>query len=303
MSRSPLLLCLVLLAAALTTGGCTDFDLLDAAVPDCGYVRTRDVSYGPLPRQKLDVYRPTRPVPAAPPGTGGRSSARAGARVVVFFHGGAWRAGDKDDYRFVGQALASRGFVVVLPNYRLYPLASFPAFVEDAALAVRWARDNAAQFGGDPDHLYLMGHSAGAHIGALLTLDGRYLQAVGLDRSALRGTAALSGPYDFDPAPDDRALFGMKQTDAAPPVRIEPIRFVDGREPPMLLIHGLKDKVVGPEQAERLAERIRAAGGEVRLIEYPDRAHVGVVLALAWPFRWLAPVLDDCTAFFRSVPG
>ena len=279
--RPALVACLLLLGPV----GCTRFQLLNALVPPCGYTKTSNVSYGPLPQQTLDVYRPTHPDPAH--------------GVVVFLYGGDWQNGSKDDYAFVGQAFASRGFVTVLPNYRLWPAVAFPAFVQDAALAVRWAHDHAADFGGDPARLYLSGHSAGAHIAALVTLDGRYLRAVGLDRSAVRATAGLSGPYDFVPSPDDRPALGMARTDTHPPPAIEPIHFVDGHEPPMLLVQGLKDTTVNPDNTTRLAAAIRAAGGSVEVIRYPARAHVGVVLALAWPFRWLDPVLDDVTAYFR----
>ncbi len=247
---------------------------------------TRDIAYGPLPRQKLDVYRPT--IAAGP------------ADVVIFFYGGDWQTGQKGDYRFVAQSLASRGFVAVIPNYRLYPEVRFPSFVEDGAAAIRWVHDNIQRFGGNGQQIFLMGHSAGAHIAAMLTLDAEYLRAVGLDRSAIRATAGLSGPYDFVPPPDDRGVFSMPVDDAIPDPRIEPIHFVDGREPPMLLVTGSKDETVDPANTSRLAERIQAAGGEVRIIFYPNRAHVGVVLAFAWPFRWLAPVVRDTTTFFRE---
>ena len=295
--------------------GCSRYELLDATIPSCGYVRTADVSYGPLPRQKLDVYRPTGASAATP------------APVVVFFYGGGWQEGEKANYRFVAQALTSRGFVAVLPDYRLYPEATFPAFVEDAAQAVRWAVDHAADIGGAGGRgVYLMGHSAGAHIVALLTLDEHYLLDVGLDRTAaVRATAALSGPYEFDPGPGYREVFGGAAT--GPPAgaadraanwaaatnpagsgeptpadpRSQPIHFADGRAPPMLLVHGLADDVVDPANADRLAERIRRKGGAVRTALYPGKDHVAVVLGFAWPFRRLAPTLDDVTAFFREV--
>ena len=274
-------------AIALTLmAGCTKFQALDAVVPSCGYVRTSNQPYGNLPVQKLDVYKP--------------KDAKSPAKVVIFFYGGNWQNGSKEDYRFVAQALSSRGFVAILPDYTRYPAGQFPAFLEDGALAVRWAHDNAARFGGDPDHIYLMGHSAGAHIAALLTLDAHYLKDAGLDRAAIRGTVALSGPYDFLPGPDDRPVFGMARDSITPDPRIEPITFVDGHAPPMLLIHGLKDETVGADNAIRLAERIREKGGQVRYIAYPDRAHVGVVLSLAWPFRWLAPTLDDAATFINE---
>jgi acetyl esterase/lipase len=259
--------------------------VLNSLVPTCGYQRTTDLAYGDLPRQKLDVYRPNK------------SSAAA---VVIFFYGGHWQTGSKTDYRFVAQALTSRGFVAVLPDYRLYPQVTFPAFVQDGAAAVRWVHDNISRFGGDPAKIYLMGHSAGAHIAALLTLDGHYLKDVGLDQSAVRATAALSGPYDFVPLPQDKAVFGMNETDSTPDPAIEPIHFVDGHAPPLLLLHGLKDQTVEAGNAARLEAKIRAAGGKVQYIAYPNRAHVGVVLALAWPFRWLDPVLDNTVKFFNE---
>ena len=274
---------------ALTVGmalftGCSGFQVLNFASPSRGNARITDLPYGTQPRQKLDVYRPQAAAP--------------GARVIIFFYGGSWRSGNKADYRFVADALTARGFVVVVPDYRLYPAAIFPAFVEDGAAAILWVHDNISQFDGDPTQLYLMGHSAGAHIAAMLTLDARYLKAVGLDRNVIRATAGLSGPYDFVPTESDRAVFGLHPNAATP--TIQPITYVDGEEPPMLLLHGLRDKTVEPANASRLAARIREAGGEVDCIFYPDRAHASVIIALAWPFRWLAPVLDDVTQYFQQ---
>lgn len=154
-------------------GGIDLFSLLLATRSGLGIDRATD------PRQKLDVYRPKKMMPPA--------------KVVIFFHGDSWRNGSKTDHRFVGQALTSRGFVVVIPDYRVYPQVIFPAFVEDGASAVRWVRDNISTYDGDKNQLYLMGHFAGSHIAALLTLDFRYLHAVGartkrhpFDRRAFR---------------------------------------------------------------------------------------------------------------------
>lgn len=277
---------LLMLAALISLSGCSRFTLLNALVPCWGYTRIANITYGPLPRQSLDVYRPHRP------------NGRLG--IVVFFYGGDWQNGTKEDYRFVAQALTSRGFIAVLPDYRLYPSVTFPAFVDDGALACRWVHDHAREIGGDPDRVYLMGHSAGAYIVAMLTLNAQYLNHVGLDRSAIRAAAALSGPYDFVPPPDDRGVFGMPRDDINPDPRIEPINFVDGRASPMLLLQGLKDTTVNPSNAIRLAARIHKKGDRVVYIAYPNRAHEGIVLALAFPFRWLAPVLHDTVEFFRD---
>ena len=278
---------LVLVAWVAVSGllsGCTQLQLLNATVSHRGYKRTLNIAYGNEPRQNLDVYLPKK--------------IRPNAKVVIFFYGGSWREGSKTDYRFVAKALTSRGFIVVLPDYRLYPAVTFPGFVEDGAAAVRWTRDNISSFGGDTNQLYLMGHSAGSHIAALLTLDAHYLQAVGLERNVIRATATLSGPYDFTPNPWDRAVFNQPANATTIDPQIEPITFVDGKAPPMLLVQGLRDKIVAPSNAENLAARIRSAGGQVTYITYPKRGHAAVVVALASPYQWLAPVLADVTQYF-----
>ena len=270
---------------SLLLAGCSRYQLLNALVPCCGYQRTADVPFGPIARQKLDVYQPNDTKPGKP--------------IVIFFYGGYWQYGEKENYRFVGQALTSEGYIAVLPNYRLYPKVSFPAFLEDGALAVKWAHDNAKQLGGDPTHIYLMGHSAGGYIAVMLTLNPHYLQAVGLDRNTIRGAVGLAGPYDFKIGKDLRGVFAQPTTGPIDPV-VEPITFVDGKAPPVLLIQGADDTVVDPDNATRLADRIHQLGGQARAIMYADRGHAGVALALAAPFRWLSPVLRDSVEFFRS---
>jgi acetyl esterase/lipase len=268
------------------TAGCTRFDALNALVPSYGYNRTSNLAYADLPRQKLDVYVPRH--------------ADAKIPVVIFFYGGDWQDGEKGDYQFAAEAITSKGFIAVMPDYRLYPDVTFPAFVNDGALAVRWVHNNIASFGGDPNLVFLAGHSAGAQIVALLTLDKKYLKDVGLNRDVIRATAGLSGPYDFVPPPADRGAFSMAENDTAPPPDIEPINFVDGAAPPMLLIHGLSDTTVDPRNSTALADKIRAAGGNVRCITYPGVGHVEVVLSLAAPLRWLAPTLRDMTNYFKE---
>jgi acetyl esterase/lipase len=276
----------LLLQSLMAMSGCTRFGMLDAWVPSWGYKRTPNIAYGILPRQTLDLYRPRAGAPVA--------------GIVIFFYGGDLQTGTKGDYRFVAQALTSRGFIAVLPDYRLYPDVTFPAFIDDGALAVSWVHNHAREIGGDPGHLYVMGHSAGAYIAVLLTLDAQYLKRVGLDRSSIRATASLSGPFDFVPPPDDRCVFSMARDDTKTDPQIEPIHFVDGHAPPILLLQGMKDPEVDPANAPELAALIRKKGGEVVYIAYPNRAHVGVVLALAYPFRWIAPVLHDTVKFFKG---
>lgn len=275
---------IISLAVSMTIA-CSPLRLLNLAVPRFGYALTRDLAYGERPRQRLDVYAPV--------------GQHAPLPTVVFFYGGRWSDGDKADYRFVGQALAAKDLVAVVADYRLYPRVRFPAFLEDGAMAVRWVRDHIQIYGGDPDNIFLMGHSAGAHIAAMLALDGRYLAAEGLSPTTLRGIIGLSGPYDFLPftSADVREIFAPAQ-DAR---QTQPIYFVDGDEAPLLLLAGGKDTKVRPANSINLAARVKAAGGQAKLIEYPDRGHAGTLVALAAPLRRLDPVLDDSADFVQQL--
>jgi acetyl esterase/lipase len=261
--------------------------LLSLAAPRCAKT-FRGLSYREGDRGQLDVYAP-------PMGQGG-------APTVVFFYGGGWRRGDRARYRFMGQVLASCGMVAVIPDYRIYPDAQFPDFIEDAAAATAWAKANIAQYGGDPDKLFLMGHSAGAYNAAMLALDSRWLEAVGLDpRRDLCGAIGLAGPYDFLPLHSEtmKAIFG----EAAQSVHTQPIEHVDGRAPPMLLITGGRDTVVDPKNTSRLAGRIRALQGRVAELAYPHLSHLmalGVFLPI---LRFRASILTEVRRFiqFHSV--
>jgi acetyl esterase/lipase len=156
--------------------------------------------------------------------------------VVVFFYGGSWQSGSRDTYRFLGSALARRGIVTVVPDYRVYPEVTFPTFLEDGAAAVDWVRDNVARYGGDRERIVLMGHSAGAHMAAMLAIDGRWLAKVGVEpRRDIAGLVGLAGPYDFLPIRDPtlQLLF-----EGANRPETQPVTFVEGGEAPALLITG-----------------------------------------------------------------
>ena len=143
---------------------CSPLKAIDKFVPKSGYKLKADVPYGSGSRQKLDIYLP--------------ASQLKSEAVIVFLYGGSWRKGSKRDYRFVGQMLASQGYAVVIPDYRLFPEVIFPAFVEDAAAAISWVYKNRVGPGEPSNKIVLMGHSAGAHSAALLALDKTYLENV-----------------------------------------------------------------------------------------------------------------------------
>lgn len=258
--------------------GCSPLGLLNTVVSDTSYVLNANRAYGSHPRQMLDIYTPQN----------GRGEP---AKTLIFFYGGRWQRGEKEDYRFVAEALTAQGFVVVVPDYRLYPDVQFPAFVEDAAAAVRWVQGNIDRYRGDPAQLYLVGHSSGAHIAALLHLDERYL-----GRGVLRGTVGLAGPYDFLPFDVDIApIFA-----AVDPRTTQPINFVEGNEPPLLLLSGTDDTTVNAGNTLRLAARVRELGGSAQVILYQDVSHAAIVGALASPLQDWAPTLRDITTFIKA---
>jgi acetyl esterase/lipase len=287
MTRHALLIALVLLVAAAGIVGLVATNaaaILNGVTTRDGYTILADRAYGPLPRQKLDVYMPRH--------------GADDAAVVVFFYGGGWNKGSKSRYLFVGQSLASAGFILVVPDYRVYPDVVFPDFVVDAANAVAFARETLRKPDGTPRRIFLAGHSAGAHIAALLNLDERYLASAGVPKAAVSGLVGLSGPYDFLPLEEDiyKAIFPEPIRTAS-----QPINFVDGSEPPMLLITGDADTTVRPGNTTRLAAAIDARGGGVSVKIYPGVGHIGTVAALATATFWRKPdVRVTMIDFFRE---
>lgn len=269
---------------------CSPFPLLNAAgfAANPNITVTRDIAYGEGDRHELDVY--------APPGNG------SGRPTVVFFYGGGWDSGARADYAWVGRGLAARGYVAVIADYRLYPQVVWPAFLQDSADVVRWSHDHIAAYGGDPSRLFLMGHSAGAYNAVELAVDRRWLAAMGMDPAQdIRGAIGLSGPYDFLPLHSEelKIIFGPENHRPDN----QPINHVDGLAPPLLLATGDLDRAVDPGNSDRLAARVRAAGGAVTVIHYPKLNHMQAVAALLRPLEWLAPVMRDATAFIDRHAG
>jgi acetyl esterase/lipase len=271
------LIMLTVIGAALVTGPAAlaaslPVKILNALTSRKGYTVETDIAYGSLPRQRLDIYFPDNAARDTP--------------IVVFFYGGGWNRGDRADYLFVGQSLASAGFIVAIPDYRLYPEVVFPDFVVDGAQAVAFLRDRLRQEDGGRRPMFLAGHSAGAHIAALLNLDERYLGGANVSRAAIVGVIGLSGPYDFLPLRKDiyKATFPE-----AVRAQSQPIAFVDGKEAPMLLVTGTADQTVDPGNSTRLAAAIASRQGTASVVSYPGIGHIGTIAALATATPWPKP--------------
>jgi acetyl esterase/lipase len=275
--------------AGLGAAACSKLVFLAANVPASfgAYRRHADIPYGLGPHQTLDVYVPEKAAAARP--------------LIVFWYGGRWTTGDKNDYKFVGAALAGLGYVAVLPNYRHYPQVKLAGFMDDAARGALWVADHGAEFDADPNRLYTMGHSAGAHIAALVTLDRRYFLATGRAVPHVAGLIGLSGAYDFLPLtdPDLEDMFG-------PPGLYpdsQPINFVRPDAPPALLFHGLKDAEVAPKNSINLAAALKAQGVPVTLDLFEKLTHADTVAALSLPARSRAPTLAVIAAFVSGRPS
>lgn len=270
----------------LLLAGCSPLTAFDRLVPkDRGGIRiAAAVPYGTGPRHKLDIYTPRGIAPG---------SARP---VILFFYGGSWAFGTRTDYAFVGRALAARGFVTVIPDYRLVPEVRYPAFVEDGAAALRWVRGHIGAYGGDGKRIVVAGHSAGAYIAAMLAVDQRWL---GPDRAAVKGLIGLAGPYDFLPfdVPASRNAFGAWPK----PAETQPVTWAGAGDPPSLLLTGAEDTTVKPRNSDALAAKLRAGGVPVEVKRYPGIGHVGILTAIAKPLRGRAPVLADMAAFATKV--
>ena len=262
--------------------------LVNAAAVGRNVTVTRDIRFADGRRGLLDVYAPTQTE---------ATKHLHDAPLVVFFYGGGWEDGAKADYRFAAMALAKRGIVTIVPDYRLYPDVRFPDFIHDGAKAVRWARRNAAEFGADAGLIFLIGHSAGAYIATMLALDETKLDAESL--AALAGVVGLAGPYDFLPLQSDvlKRIFAPAGGDLS---SSQPIFYARGDAAPMLLISGLADKTVKPENSRRLAARINALGGKAETRFYKRIDHTIVMGAFSPLIRPLAPSLNDTLGFIET---
>ena len=264
--------------------GCSALQIISDTSPSDHYHQSLAISYGRAERNRLDYYEPVDVTENAP--------------LVVFFYGGGWKNGSRQKYEFVASALTKAGFRVVIPDYRLFPHVSFPVFMDDAAAAVAWALNNETNSQAQDAGVYLVGHSAGAQIAALLATDHAYLAKVSVPSSALFGLVGLSGPYDFLPIESGYLLdvFPENEREAS-----QPVNYVNAAVPPTLLIHGEDDTLVEPGNSERFAAALRKAGVPVTVKYYEGTGHATVAAAMAPQLDFLADTLDDTITFIKGL--
>lgn len=250
-------------------------------------VAARDIVFGADPRQRLDVYRPVN--------GGGKLP------VLLFVYGGSWKFGSRGPYDFVGRAFASRGYLTLIADYRLMPEYLFPHFVEDAALAIAFAAREAEKFGGDPQRIFAVGHSAGGYNIAQAILDPRYLEKAGCAPCPVKAVALLAAPLSFLPLDDPTTIQAFGKAPSLPAT--QPVTYARRDAPPMLLLTGTDDTTVYPRNSRALAQRLREEDAAVALKEYDGVGHIGIMLSMARGFRGWTPALEDVVTFFAAHGG
>jgi acetyl esterase/lipase len=212
-------------------------------------------------RHRLDLYVP---------------KGRSGYPVLFFVHGGGWKNGSKNDFAFLGQALARHGVGVVATNYRLYPAVKFPDNLKDVARAFAWTHAHVGKYGGRADRLFIGGHSTGGHLVSLLATDESYLKAEGLGAADIHGVISISGIYAIP-----KGRFPLFEDSEEAVKKASPISQVKGRHPPFLLICADHDFPRFGQMAEDFAQALRAAKSPVTCMEVKDRTHGSVALKIA----------------------
>ena len=262
LNKYTLILILIFIGA-----GCSPFKVADVLSPYSGYEVTADVPYGTHERQKLDIYTPTKK--------------QKSTDIIIFIYGGSWKSGEKSNYRFIAQPFTKAGFVTIVPNYRLYPEVRFPEFNKDVAKAVAWVHQNFSR-SKDSKNIILVGHSAGAHIAALISLNPNYLEAEGLSPSIIKSWVSLAGPLAFDPlkTKSTRPIFETSKDDIK---QAQPVTFADRNSPPVLLIHGKEDKTVYEKNSLLMSMALKKNGNRVIQKSIEGLGHLGILLAIAKP--------------------
>jgi acetyl esterase/lipase len=228
--------------------------------------------------------------------------------AVLAIHGGSWTGGSKSNYGPQVERLAQAGLVVFVPDYKLARPGepSWPEALEDLRAAVRWIRAHAAEYRVDPDRIVAFGSGAGGHLAALLGTDPPTSKPPG-ESSRVQAVVSLYGPTDLAELRQGRTLandpigllIGSNGPDAGPALRAaSPIEHVSPDDPPMLLLHGSDDLWVPPIQSRVLADRLRQAGVDCRLIVVPGARH-GFEMNVEFPEK--RDLLPEILAFLESV--
>lgn len=261
---------------------CAPVNLLNTLTPSGSFEKTKNISYGALDRQTLDIYRSDRP--------------KSGAPLLVFVHGGSWTDGSKDIYKFLAEGFTQSGFDVAVPNYRLYPDAKYPEMIVDTAKSVAYLAKTYPE-----RSLVLMGHSAGAYNVLMTVLVPKYLQAENVSLcSKVAGVVSLAAPTGIIPLKEEPyiTIFPDRFTGSD-----APLNSVSAPTPPIFFGHGGKDKTVYPQNSEAVAQKIKARGGVAQVNIYDDLNHTDVVRVISRLFDGGSTLKSDIVSFIDGLPS
>ncbi len=218
-----------------------------------------DIPFGTDDWQKLDLYLP-------------HDTSARDMPTLLFMHGGYWTHGHKEWLGFMAPAFTSLPALFISVGYRLAPAARYPAALEDCLAALHWTYHHIATYGGDPQRLFVGGHSAGGHLAALMTLQPRLLTARGLPADVIKACISVSGVYDLKgDIPQDRLQAFLGPTTSHK--QASPLCYVQGAHTPFLLVVGEHDYPVLYEQAYAMAAALRQAGCPFAFLEIPGVDH------------------------------
>lgn len=242
---------------------------------DIVYVSNTSPDFNPE-RHVLDVYSP-------------RKASSMPRPVVVFIHGGSWNSGSKNLYAFVGRRLAKQGIVAVVISYRLSPAVLVPAMADDCARAVAWTSQHIAEYGGDPNRIFVMGHSAGGGLSALLAVDNQLFAKIGLAQNPVKG-AILDDPAGLDMLdyltkleyPNDAQYLIPYGKDPAVWRAMSPMYQVKAGSPPMLMYAGGRTYPSITNSSQRFHKRLQELGVNHDFTTLPGKKHVGMATQLFW---------------------
>lgn len=276
--------------------------VLNAMTKQSDFTVTKNICYGLAARQVLDVYQPKC--------AGGDKNKHKNKHnhhtadneklpVLFFVHGGSWKTGSKDDYVFLAESFTSAGFVVVIINYHLAPVHVYPSYVQDTALALKWVHEHIADYAGDAEKLFAMGHSAGAFNLLAAVNDARFFDELQLPNNTVKAVIGIAGPYSYDFTTDETA-YAFPQDGV--PAEIMPNHVVRENPVPHLLLTAEKDTTVEPFNATDMYHALEEKGADVTLTEIQKANHISVIAVFAKRLSFVANtravVLDYIKGYF-----
>ncbi len=222
---------------------------------------------------RLDIYQPSKSTDNA---------------VVIFIHGGYWDEGDKDIYGFLGRNFAQKDIVTVIPNYTLSPYGNYDTMAKEVVAAIQWSADNISTYNGDPDNIYLMGHSAGGHLIALATTNPKYLEEINLVKGVILNDSAGLDMYSYlqqyPPTAAHHHYTDTWTTDASNWKDASPIYFLSEQTPPYLIYVGTKSYPSIINSNKDFLEVLKTYQPDAK-INFLDKKHVPMMRQFVYPWN------------------